>query len=36
MEHLACFVGGMFGLAAKNDEDKTLKKRWMHLAEVQI
>jgi len=33
MDHLACFAGGMFGLAAVNDEDELNKKKWMNIAE---
>ena len=33
MDHLACFTGGMFGLASVNDEDEVKKKNWMIIAE---
>jgi len=33
MDHLACFTGGMFGLAAVNEEDEVMRKKWMHIAE---
>jgi len=33
MDHLACFTGGMFGLAAINDGDELNKKKWMKFAE---
>jgi|ERR1711936_473650 len=32
MDHLACFTGGMFSLAAVNDNDE-VKKKWMNIAE---
>jgi len=32
MDHLACFAGGMYGLAAKNEQDDN-SKRWMSIAE---
>ena len=31
MDHLACFAGGMFGLAAEEEEDKN-SERWLKLA----
>jgi len=31
MDHLACFAGGMFGLAAVNDDER--KDKWMNIAE---
>ena len=33
MDHLACFTGGMFGLASVNDEDEVKKKNWRIFAE---
>merc|ERR1712025_478252 len=33
MDHLACFTGGMFGLASVNDEDEVKKKTWRIFAE---
>ena len=32
MDHLACFTGGMYGLAAKEEKDDN-SKRWMEIAE---
>ena len=34
MEHLACFVAGMYGLAAHEDKDEK-SERWMELAKVE-
>ena len=31
MEHLACFTGGLFGLAAENEKDEN-RDRWMSIA----
>jgi len=33
MDHLACFAGGMFALAARDSEDNITKSRWMKIAE---
>jgi len=33
MDHLACFAGGMFGLAASNDDIVNRRVRWMNIAE---
>jgi len=33
MDHLACFAGGMFGLAAKHDEEEVSRVKLMHIAE---
>jgi len=32
MDHLACFAGGMYGLAAQEEKDEN-SKRWMEIAE---
>ena len=31
MDHLACFAGGMYGLAAENEKDEN-SERWMSIA----
>merc|ERR1719170_138062 len=31
MDHLACFAGGMYGLAAKEEQDSN-SERWMEIA----
>ena len=31
MDHLACFAGGMYGLAAENEKDAN-SERWMEIA----
>jgi len=33
MDHLACFAGGMFALAARDTEDNVTRSRWMKIAE---
>ena len=33
MDHLACFAGGMFGLAASHEDDEVSRVRWMNIAE---
>ena len=33
MDHLACFAGGMYGLAAKEEQDSN-SERWMEIAKV--
>ena len=33
MDHLACFAGGMYGLAAETEEQDQKSDRWMNLAE---
>merc|ERR1711915_158673 len=32
MDHLACFAGGMFGLAAKEEDNKMISLKWMSFA----
>ena len=34
MDHLACFAGGMFGLAAREDQNNK-SDRWMQLSKVK-
>jgi len=33
MDHLACFAGGMFGLAAKEEENEMISLKWMSIAQ---
>ena len=33
MDHLACFAGGMFGLAAKEEENEIISLKWMSIAQ---
>jgi len=33
MDHLACFAGGMFALAAREEEDDIVRRKWMSIAE---
>merc|ERR1719466_598645 len=33
MDHLACFAGGMFALAAREEEDDIVRRKWMRMAE---
>ena len=35
MDHLACFAGGMYGMAAHNEKDSN-SDRWMKIAEALI